>query len=217
MKTLLERSHRFLDRPLEPPPRRLLLAAVLLLLPAYLLPLWKMTLQTPGRPEGARLEVYADRLEGGNGGRDLQEINQVNQSIGMRELEASEIAEFQWMPFVLGALALLFLRATLLGKMGTLIDLFVLYLYFGLFAFWSFGHKLYSYGHALSPTASARVEPFMPPLFGHKRIAAFDVVSTPAAGSYALVAVAIVLAAAIFLAWREGRSDDAHEARVVAG
>jgi hypothetical protein len=217
MKAFLERSHRFLDLPLELPPRRLLLAAVLLLVPAYLLPLWKMTMYAPQYPEGLRMEIYSYKLEGGNGGQDVKEINLLNHYIGMRELTASEFTEFKWIPFVVGALALLFLRATVLGKMGTLIDLFVLYVYFGLFSLWSFGYKLYSYGHTLSPTASVKVAPFMPPLFGHKKLANFEVYSYPAAGSYALAAVAVVLAAAVFLAWREGRADEAEEARVVAG
>ena len=217
MKTLVERSHRFLERPLGSAPRRLLLAAALLLLSAALLPLWKMTMTTTQHPEGLRLNIYSYKLEGGNGGRDVEEINRVNQSIGMRGLTPSEITEFKWMPFVAGALGLLFLRAMLLGKMGTLIDLFVLYAYFGLFSFWSFAYKLHSYGHTLSAAAPVKVDPFMPPLFGHERIAAVDVSSSPAAGSYALAAAAVLLAAAILLSWREGQADDAQEARIVAG
>jgi hypothetical protein len=97
--------------------------------------------------------------------------------------------------------------------MGTLVDLFVLYLYFGLFSLWSFGYKLYSYGHDLAPTASVKVPPFMPPLFGYRRLANFEVYSYPAAGSYSLAAVAVLLAAALVLAWRQGRTEEAAEAR----
>ncbi len=79
----------------------------------------------------------------------------------------------------------------------------VLYIYFGLFSLWSFGYKLYSYGHNLAPTASVKVDPFMPPLFGHKKLANFEVYSYPAAASYALAAVGVVLLAALVLAWRE--------------
>ena len=35
----------------------------------------------------------------------------------------------------------------------------------------------------------------MPPLFGYKKLANFEVYSYPAAGSYALAAVAVILAA----------------------
>ncbi len=214
MKAFLERSHRFLDRPLELPPRRLLLAAVLLLVPTYLLPLWKMTMYAPQYPDGLRMAIYSYKLEGGNGGQDVREINLLNHYIGMRELTTSEFTEFKWIPFVVGALALVFLRAAVLGKVGTLIDLFVLYVYFGLFSLWSFGYKLYSYGHTLAPTASVKVAPFMPPLFGHKKLANFEVYSYPAAGSYALAIVAVALAAAVLLAMREGRAEDAADARV---
>jgi hypothetical protein len=53
----------------------------------------------------------------------------------------------------------------------------------------------------------------MPPLFGHKKLANFDVYSYPAGASYALLAVGLALAGALYLAWREGRSDLAAEAR----
>jgi hypothetical protein len=213
MKTFLERSHRFLEMPLAPLPRGLLLAAFLLLVPAFLLPLWKMTMFAPQYPEGLRMQIYSYKLDGGHGGQDIKEINLLNHYIGMRELSTAEFTEFKWIPFVLGALALLFLRAAVLGRMGTLVDLFVLYVYFGLFSLWSFGYKLYTYGHNLAPTASVRVPPFMPPLFGHKKLANFEVYSYPAAGSYVLAAVALVLAASLFLAWRQGRSEEAAEAR----
>jgi hypothetical protein len=131
----------------------------------------------------------------------------------MRELSTAEFTEFKWIPFVVGALALLFLRTTVLGRMGTLVDLFVLYIYFGLFSLWSFGYKLYVYGHNLDPKASVKVPPFMPPLFGSKKLANFEVYSYPAAGSYALAAVAAVLGISLLVAWRQGRRAEALEAR----
>jgi len=110
-------------------------------------------------------------------------------------------------------LGLLFLRALVHGKLSDLLDVVVLYLYFGVFSLWSFGYKLYSYGHDLAPTASVRVDPFMPPLFGHKKLANFEVYSFPAPAAYALAAVAGVLLLALVLAWREARLEEAEEAR----
>ncbi len=214
MKAFFERSSRFLDLPLDFGPRGLLLVATLLLVPAYLAPLWKLTMFAPQYPEGLRMQIYSYKLEGGNGGQDIKEINLLNHYIGMRELTTAEFTEFKWIPFVVGALALLFLRAAALGKVGTVVDLFVLYVYFGLFSLWSFAYKLYSYGHNLAPTASVKVAPFMPPLAGHKKLANFDVYSYPAAGSYALAAVVVVLAAAVALAWYEARTSEAVDARV---
>jgi hypothetical protein len=87
--------------------------------------------------------------------------------------------------------------------MASLIDIIVLYGYFAAFSLWSFGYKLYSYGHNLAPTAAVRVPPFMPPMFGYKKLANFEVYSYPAAGSYALGFVIVLLAATFWLAWRD--------------
>lgn len=217
MKTAFERANRYLTLPLELGPRGLLVLAALLLLPTYFLPLWKLTMFAPQYPNGLRLGIYSWKLEGGNGGQDVKEINLLNHYIGMKDLSTADFTEFKWMPFVLGALALLFLRAALLGRMATLLDMVVIFFYFGAFSLWSFAYKLYRYGHDLAPTAAVKVAPFMPPLFGHRKLANFEVYSYPAAGSYALLGVAIALAAAMFFAWREGRTELAGETRMAAG
>jgi len=45
----------------------------------------------------------------------------------------------------------------------------------------------------------------MPPMFGYKKLANFEVYSYPGVGSYALGLVAVVLVLAMALAWRESR------------
>ena len=212
MKTFFERSKRFLSAPLGIGPRGLIVIATLLLLPAYFLPLWKMTMFAPQYPDGLRLSIYSYKLESGKAGQDIKEINVLNHDIGMRDLAPAEFTEFKWIPFVVGALGLLFLRAALIGNISSLVDVFVLYVYFGLFSLWSFGYKMYVYGHTLAPTAAVRVTPFMPPMFGHRKLANFDVYSYPGPGSYALAAVALVLAAAVFLAGLEERAEERAEA-----
>jgi hypothetical protein len=211
MKTLFERSTRFLSAPLGIGPRGLIVIATVLMLPAYLTPLWKMTMFAPQYPDGLRLSIYSYKLEGGNGGQDVKEINVLNHYIGMRDLAPADFTEFKWIPFVVGALGLLFLRAALIGNISSLVDVFVLYVYFGLFSLWSFGYKMYVYGHTLAPTAAVRVAPFMPPLFGHKKLANFEVYSYPGPGAYALAAVALVLAAAVVLAGVEQRAEERAE------
>jgi hypothetical protein len=181
----------------------LLIAASLLLGAIYVFPLWRLTMFAPQYPEGLRMAIYSYKLEGGNGGQDIREINVLNHYIGMRDLAAEDFNEFKWMPFVVGALGLLFLRAAVHGTVAHLVDVAVLYLYFTAFALWSFAYKLYSYGHTLDPTAAVKVDPFMPPMFGFKQLANFEVYSYPAAASYALGGVAVALAIAVFLAWRE--------------
>jgi hypothetical protein len=210
MHVLIEKLNRFLEVPLGLGPRGLLVLALLLLVPSYLAPLYDMTMFAPQYPEGLRLHIYSYKLDGGHGGQDVKEINVLNHYIGMKDLSTDEFSEFKWMPFVIGVLGLLFLRSAVLGKITHLVDVLVLYLYFGLFALWSFAYKMYSYGHELSPTASVTIAPFTPPLFGYKKLANFEVYSYPALGSYALAAVAVLLAVALVLAWREGRPRPAH-------
>ena len=205
MRGWIEKSNRFLEIPLGAGPRGLLLLALLLLVPCYRAPLYDMTMFAPQYPDGLRLHIYSYKLDGGNGGQDVKEINVLNHYIGMRDLVTEDFTEFKWIPFVVGALGLLFLRTAVQGKMTHLVDVLVLYLYFGLFALWSFGYKMWSYGHSLSPSAAVKVAAFTPPLFGYKKLANFEVYSYPAVGSYALGLVAVVLVLAMVLAWRQSR------------
>src|SRR5512147_1742813 len=131
MRSLIEKSQRFLEIPLGIAPRGLILGTVLLLLPCYLFPLYDMTMFAPQYPDGLRLHIYSYRLVGGNNGQDIKEINVLNHYIGMKDLLADDFTEFKWIPFVVGALGLLFLRTAVLGKMAHLVDVVVLYLYFG--------------------------------------------------------------------------------------
>jgi len=205
MRRLFERESRFLDLPLDLTPRLLLVAATVLVCSIYLLPLWNLTMFAPQYPDGLRLNIYSYTLQGGNKGQDIKEINVLNHYIGMKDLVTDDFTEFKWLPFVVGGLGLLFLRAAVQGTMSHLVDVLVLYAYFAAFALWSFGFKLYSYGHSLAPTAAVKVPPFMPPLFGYKQLANFEVYSYPAPASYALALVAVLLLLALLLAWRSAR------------
>jgi hypothetical protein len=114
-------------------------------------------------------------------------------------------AEFKWMPFVIGAIGLLILRAVVHGTVAALVDVAMLFLYFGAFSLWSFGYKLYRYGHDLDPSAAVQVPPFMPPMFGGRQIANFEVYSYPRASTYAMAGVIVLLLAALFVTWRQAR------------
>ncbi len=209
MRQSLEKVNRFLDTPIGLGPRALLLVALLLALPAYVTPLYDLTMFAPQYQDGLRLHIYSYKLVGGNGGQDLKEINVLNHYIGMKDLAVEDFTEFKWLPFVIGILGLLFLRAAVMGKITHLVDVLVLYLYFGAFALWSFAYKMYWYGHNLSPSAAVRVAPFTPPLFGYKKLANFEVYSYPAVASYALAGIALCLVLALLLAWRESRREAA--------
>ena len=207
MRQSLEKVNRFLDAPLDVAPRALLALAFLCLVPTYFTPLYNMTMFAPQYGDGLRLDIYSYKLQGGNNNQDVKEINVLNHYIGMKDLVTEDFTEFKWLPFVIGIFGLLFLRAAVLGKASHLVDVFVLYLYFGLFALWSFAYKMYQYGHQLDPKAAVRVAPFMPPLFGYKKLANFEVYSYPQLGSYALGAAAAVLLLAFVLTWRQWRRE----------
>ncbi|MFY3745865.1 hypothetical protein ACOQFB_18275 [Anaeromyxobacter sp. Red801] len=202
MKRLLERSHALLTAPVGATPRVLALVAALLIVPTYVAPLWNLTMFAPQYGDGLRLDIYSYKLEGGNHGQDLKEINLLNHYIGMHDLAEEDFREFKWMPFVLGGLALVFLRAAVMGRVLDLLDSLVVFSYVGLFSLWSFGYKLYSYGHDLAPGAPVKIPPFMPPMIGGAQLANFEVYSYPGLGSYALFAVGFALAAALLLGVR---------------
>src|SRR5690349_12664386 len=197
----MQGTESFFDRALSLKSRLVLLLAALILLPVYFFPLWNMTFRSNQYTDGLVLHIYAFELQGGKTPNrdDLREINSLNHYIGMRPLLESDFSEFNWIPLVVGLLIILALRAMVIGKMSNLVDVFVLFVYFGAFSMWSFYHRLYMYAHNLDPTASIKVPPFTPPFFGSKVIANFTVNSFPGLGSYALTAFAILLLVAILL------------------
>lgn len=208
MSNFLDKEMAFFELPLTLKSRVLILVAVVALLPSFFFPLWNMSFYSNQYTDGLVLRIYSYQLEGGKTPNrdDLREINSLNHYIGMRPLLESDFSEFAWVPLVVGLLMILALRAMVLGKMSNLVDVFVLFVYFGLFSMWSFYHRLYMYGHNLDPTASIKVEPFTPPLFGSKQIANFMVNSYPGPGAYAFFAFAILLLVAILLSAKRRKS-----------
>ena len=204
MSSFLEKETTFFEKPLTLKSRILILIAVLVLIPSFFFPLWNMSFYSNQYTDGLVLHIYSYQLEGGKTANrdDLREINSLNHYIGMRPLLESDFSEFTWVPLVIGLLMILALRAMVLGKMSNLVDVFVLFTYFGLFSLWSFYHRLYMYGHNLDPTASIKVQPFTPPVFGSKQIANFMVNSFPGFASYLLFAFAVLLLLSILLSAR---------------
>jgi copper chaperone NosL len=207
MRAFLTRANRFLDEPLDLGPRLLMIVAAACLVVTFFLPLWNLTMFAPQYPNGLRLDIYDHALRGGNGGQDVKEINVLNHYIGMHDLAEEDFTEFKWMPFVVGGISLLILRAVVHGTVAALVDASVVFFYFGAFSLWSFGYKLYRYGHDLAPTAAVKVDPFMPPMFGYSKIANFEVYSYPQASTYVMGLALLLLAAALLMAWRTARHE----------
>lgn len=195
MKVLFERANHLLAAPLGLGSRGLLVIAALFLVPAYLMPLWKLTMFAPQYPDGLRLSIYSYKLVGGNNGQDIKEINVLNHYIGMHRLDATASADLDWIPFALGAMALVALRASALGTVRDLIDLLVVTGYVSLFAFGRFVYRLWVFGHDLDPHAPMKVKPFMPVVIGHRTVANFETFSYPQLGSWLLAAFGVGVAA----------------------
>lgn len=149
-------------------------------------------------PEGLELHIYSHSLIGGDGGNDLTEINVLNHYIGMAELKEEDFTELKWIPLIVGLLGVLTLRAAFVGTIGSVIDVIMISVYFGLFSLWSFYHKLHSYGYNLDPKASVNVDPFTPPVFGHKMVGQFEVWSYPAVGTYLFVLFGLLLIGGLY-------------------
>lgn len=203
MHDLLRREHVFLRRPLNLASRLLLLAAAGVVVAAVFLPLWQIRLVAPQYQEGLSLHIYTHQLVGGNSGQDLHEINTLNHYIGMKHLAEADFVEMRWMPFAFGVFALLALRAAVVGRMISLVDLGVLFVYFGAFSLGSFYYRLYSYGHHLDPRAPMTIEPFTPIMIGSQQIANFVQTSLPQSGGYLLAVFPLLIGAAMWCSRKE--------------
>jgi hypothetical protein len=190
MQDALRRFQSRLAAPLSPASRWLLALAVIPLAASFALPLWNIRMKAPQYPDGLELDIYAYTIEGGNQGRDLAEINTLNHYIGMRKIDRGELSDLDWIPFAMGALALLTLRAVVMGDGRAILDLAALTVYFSLFSAARFAFKLYSYGHNLDPTAPIRMEPFSPAILGSKDVANFTTWSYPRGATFLIGAFA---------------------------
>jgi copper chaperone NosL len=180
---MLAKFYAFLERPLFLWARLVLLVVTIPLALALTQPLWKISMTAPQYPKGLYMEIYTHKIEGGNNGQHIKEINTLNHYIGMRKIDRAELSDLDWLPFALGLLIVLSLRCAAIGNVRTLVDLAVLSLYIGLFALGRFIYKLHVYGHNLDPDAPLKIEPFSPGVFGTKRIANFTTSSYPQLGA----------------------------------
>ncbi|MBS1118285.1 MAG: hypothetical protein H6Q90_513 [Deltaproteobacteria bacterium] len=183
MQLALSKFYSFLDRPLFLWSRLILLVITVPLILAFTQPLWKISMTAPQYPNGLYMEIYGHKIEGGNHGNDIKEINTLNHYIGMHKIDRAELSDLDWIPFALGLLIVLTLRCAAIGNVRALVDLAVIGGYISLFAFGKFVYKLYVFGHNLDPDAPFKLEPFTPAIFGTKQIANFSTESYPQLGS----------------------------------
>jgi hypothetical protein len=207
MNARLSAMHRILDRPVSLAGRGLLLVGILVLVVGATLPLWRISLVAPQYEEGLTLDMYAYQIVAGNGGQDLPEINTLNHYIGMKPIAQADFLEMKVIPFAIGVFALFALRTVAVGRIMNIVDLGVLFLYFGMFSLGSFAYRLYSYGHHLDPRAPMKIQPFMPVVFGSQQIANFVQTSLPLAGTFCMGAFFLFVLLALWHSVRQAKRD----------
>ncbi len=183
LQPLVDRFEEFLDEPIRFRGRLVLVLLVIPLLFSFTQPLWRISMKAPQYPQGLQMDVYAYKIGGGHDGHDIQEINELNHYIGMHRIERSEFEDLDWIPFALGLLAILALRAAAIGKVRSLVDLSVLTAYVGAFSLARFVYKLWVFGHDLDPHAPVNIAPFMPVVVGSRQVANFTTHSWPQWGT----------------------------------
>jgi hypothetical protein len=199
VKQAIQAFQEFVGRPVFLGARPILALLALPMALAFTQPLWHIHMEAPQYPKGLDLYIHAYKVEGGNDGHDVKEINVLNHYIGMRSIDRAELADLDWIPFAFGALVILALRVAAVGDVRSLIDLVVITSYVGAFSLARFVHKLWVFGHDLDPRAPVNIDPFMPVVIGKKQVANFTTWSYPAAGTY-LVAL-FALGTIAVLAW----------------
>jgi|SRR5690625_4226620 len=199
LSSFFKNTHRFLARPLGFWSRLLLIIGAFCLVATFFFPLWQIHLVAPQYPKGLDLDIYSYKLVGGRDGADLAEINILNHYIGMAQIHEADFVEMRWIPFVLGLFILLSFRAAVFGRMGNVVDVLTLFLYFGLFSMINFYYRLYSFGTDLDPMAPMKTEPFVPVIIGSQKIANFTQYSYPHVSSYLLGAFALCVILAMFV------------------
>jgi hypothetical protein len=178
MRIEIERTKRALELPLEKGPRLLLILGVLLAAGSFAAPLWSVAVS---KPDGAPT-VYTFRLG------------------------AAASPAVLGIAIALGAVSLLFVRTAVLGTFRSLVDSFVLYSFFAAGALWLLFAELSRFGRELASHAGAR--PGLPSvLFGRWETGGLRFASSPGAGAWTLAAVALVLASALYVGWRNARKE----------
>ena len=203
----LDAFYRFLDEPIFPWARIALALLTIFVGLSFTAPMWHINMSAPQYPQGLELYIYSYKIDGGNDGNDVQEINVLNHYIGMAPLDRDSLADLDWIPFLFAGMIIFALRTALIGKVGAMVDLLVLTTYAGIFGFGRLYYKLYTFGHDLDPRAPVTVEPFTPVMWGQKQIANFLTDSGPSLGTWYVAIFAtgltLLLLAHLFIGRRQ--------------
>ena len=184
MSNAMDAFYRFLDEPIFPWARVVLVLLTIFIGLSFTAPMWHINMKAPQYPQGLDLYIYSYKVDGGNDGNDVQEINVLNHYIGMAPLDRQALSDLDWIPFLFAAMIIFALRTAVIGKVGSMLDLLVMTTYAGAFGFGRLYFKLYTFGHNLDPRAPVTVEPFMPVMLDKKQIANFLTEAGPGLGTW---------------------------------
>ena len=175
----------------------------LLLVGVYFFPIWSISLDAPQYPEGIGLKIHVNTIVGKEE-NDLNNINNLNHYIGMKRIEPESIKELQYMPYIIGFMALSGIIIGITGSRKLVLSWAILFIIIGAAGLTDFYMWEYDYGHNLDPHAAIKIEgmSYQPPLIGTKQLLNFTAHSFPDIGGY-LVGVSILLALS---AWFIGRT-----------
>ena len=96
----------------------LIVAAILTGIAAFT-SLWRIDIAAPQYPEGMVMYIGGVKgVDGGEGGIDLEKINELNHYVGMAQIHPGDFWEFSVLPYVLLAFAVFFLVAAIARKKG---------------------------------------------------------------------------------------------------
>ena len=183
MSKAMDAFYRFLDEPIFPWARVVLALLTIFVGLSFTAPMWYINMKAPQYPEGLDLYIYSYKVEGGNDGNDVQEINVLNHYIGMAPLDRAAMSDLDLNPLLFSAMIIFALRTAVIVKVSSMIDLLVMTTYAGLFGFGRLYYKLYTFGHNLDPRAPVTVDPFTPVMLGKKQIANFLTEAGPGLGT----------------------------------
>jgi hypothetical protein len=176
-------------------PSALLMLGALLLMISMFLPYWSMTMNAPQYPDGLRVDVFVNHLEG-----DMREIDALNHYLGMPPLDEGGRLERSISIASIVVLGLLLIAGVFIHNQWAGI-LAIPALAFPLMFLADLWYILYRYGHSIDPQSAlgGAIDPFTPPILGVGKVGQFGTIASLEIGFYlALAAVLVVLAALWF-------------------
>ncbi|WP_322549552.1 hypothetical protein [Flavobacterium psychraquaticum] len=181
----------------------MLLIVGLLFVASLFLPLWRIELDAPQYPEGLTLQLHANKIAG-----DVNIINGLNHYIGMATLHTENFFEFQVLPYIFGAFALIAVVLIFVNNRKAVMAFLITYVLFIVLSAIDFYRWNYEYGHNLDPHAAIIVPgmAYQPPLLGYKQLLNFGAFSIPDVGGWLLTAAGLLLAAILWIEYKSKKT-----------